>query len=388
MRYRIGGFFWLLLMPDPSPSLVSLFVGFLLVCGSASAEERPVTDTVRASSALLQRLQVAPVGEGHANAVLRMPGSVELDELRVARIGSAVSGRIVEILARLGQPVTKGEVLARLHSTDLGAVQAAYLKALSQVNLKRLAADRAQRLAKAGAVSEVIATERQHELQEVEVERKSSADQLSLMGMSEGDIQRLTDSRAIDSKLAITATLGGTIIERNITLGQVVQPADAVYTIADLSELWVVAEAPEQDARWVSAGDQAEVEIPAVSGEPIKGRLVYVADLVDPQTRTVTVRMAMPNPQRLFKPKMLATLVIRKQGTRDLVLPDAAVVRGDNRDYVFVETAPAQFALRPVELGIRDGEVRRVLKGLQRGERVVVDGAFHLNNERLRKELE
>lgn len=319
---------------------------------------------------------------------MRIPGSVELNELRMARIGSAVSGRVVEINARLGQPVEKGEVLARLHSTDLGAAQAAYLKALSQVNLKQLAADRAERLAKAGAVSEVIATERRHELQEVEVERKAAADQLSLMGMSHADIDRLTRGRAIDSGLSIAATLAGTIIERNITLGQVVQPADSLYTVADLSEVWVVAEAPEQDARWVSAGDEAEVEIPAVSGAPIKGRLVYVADVVNPETRTVTVRMAMPNPERLFKPEMLATLVIRKHGMRDLVLPDAAVVRGDNRDYVFVETVSGEFSLRPVELGIRDGQMRRVLKGLQRGERVVVDGAFHLNNERLRKELE
>ncbi len=354
----------------------------------APAEDAASAGTVVASDALLQRLKVAAVGEGQADAILRIAGSVELDELRVARIGSAVSGRVVEIRARLGQAVQKGEVLARLHSADLGAAQAAYLKALSQVNLKQLTANRAERLAKAGAVSDVIVTERRHELQEVEVERKAAADQLRLLGMSQDDIQRLTETRAIDSDLAITASLAGTIIERNITQGQVVQPADAVYTIADLSEVWVVAEAPEQDARWVSAGDEAEVEIPAASGSPIKGRLVYVADLVNPETRTVTVRMAMPNPQRLFKPEMLATLVIRKRGVRDLVLPDSAVVRGDNRDYVYVETAAGEFSLRPVELGIRDGQVRRVLKGLQRGERVVVDGAFHLNSERLRKELE
>lgn len=375
-------------MPDRNRVFISLFFLLLPVCCAVQAEDVAVADTVRASAALLQRLKVAAVGEGQADPVLRLAGSVELDELRVARIGSAVSGRVVEICARLGQPVAKGEVLARLHSTDLGAAQAAYLKALSQVHLKQLAANRAERLAKAGAVSEVIATERRHELQEVEVERKAAADQLRLLGMNQDDIQRLTETRAIDSGLAVTASLAGTIIERNITQGQVIQPADAVYTIADLSEVWVVAEAPEQDARWVSAGDEAEVEIPAVSGEPIKGRLVYVADLVNPETRTVTVRMAMPNPQRLFKPKMLATLVIRKQGVRDLVLSDQAVVRGDNRDYVFVETASGEFALRPVELGIRDGQVRRVLKGLQRGEKVVVDGAFHLNNERLRKELE
>lgn len=360
----------------------------LALSQSVYGEAGTDSDSVRASPNLMQRLQIAAVGEGRADAVLRLPGSVELDELRVARIGSAVSGRVVEIRARLGQRVKKGEVLARLRSTDLGAAQAAYLKALTQTNLKQLAAVRAERLAKAGALSEVIATERRHELLEVEVERKAAADQLSLMGMSQEGIARLTESRAIDSDLSIAATLEGTIIERNITLGQVIQPSDAIYTIADLSEVWVVAEVPEQDARWVSAGDEVEVEIPAVLGVPIKGRLIYVDDMVAPATRTVTVRMAMPNPQRLFKPEMLATLLVRKPGERDVVLSDSAVVRENNKDFVFVEIQPGRFQLRPVELGLRDGQVRRVVSGLRRGEKVVVEGAFHLNNERLRKELE
>lgn len=353
-----------------------------------SALTAEATDSVSAPPSVLQRLIVEELSTGRAERVLRIPGRVELDELRLAKVGSAVTGRVVEIEGRLGQHVQQGDVLARLHSTDLGAAQSAFLKSLTQVNLKKLAAARATRLAAAGAVSEVIAQERQHELAEVEVDLRAAADQLRLMGMSEADVRRLSESRAIDSQLSIIATVSGTIIERNIALGQVVQPADAVYTIADLADVWVIAEVPERDARWVSAGDEVEVEIPAVSNEPIRGRLVYVADTVNPETRTFTVRMAMPNPQRLFKPQMLATLIIRERGVQELVLPEAAVVREDNHDHVFVETARGQFQLREVELGGGDGQVRPVLKGLKEGERVVVEGAFHLNNERLRKELE
>jgi cobalt-zinc-cadmium efflux system membrane fusion protein len=110
--------------------------------------------------------------------------------------------------------------------------------------------------------------------------------------------------------------------------------------------------------------------------------------MVNPDTRTVTVRMELPNPQRNLKPHMLANLLIRKQGVQELTLPDSAVLRANDSDHVFVETGPAEFQLRPVKLGIRYGNVRRVLEGLKQGDKVVVDGGFHLNSERQRKELE
>ena len=166
------------------------------------------------------------------------------------------------------------------------------------------------------------------------------------------------------------------------------QPADALFTIADLSRVWLVAEVPEQQAHWAREGDEASAEIAALPEHSFTGPLIYVADLVNPETRTVNIRMEIPNPDGVIKPQMLATLMIRKQGVQEMVLPDSAVVREGNRDHVFVETAPGHYQLRPVELGLRDGKVRRVISGVHLGERVVVDGAFHLNTERLRKHLE
>jgi cobalt-zinc-cadmium efflux system membrane fusion protein len=161
-----------------------------------------------------------------------------------------------------------------------------------------------------------------------------------------------------------------------------------LFTVADLSHVWVVAELPEQQASWARKGDEALVSIAALPGEELTGRLIYVADMVDPQTRTVTVRMALPNPQRIYKPHMLATLLIRKQGVQELVLPDSAVLRVNDSDHVFVETGPEEFQLRPVQLGISYGNARRIVAGLKQGDKVVVEGGFHLNSERQRKELE
>ncbi|NJD08710.1 MAG: efflux RND transporter periplasmic adaptor subunit [Methylococcaceae bacterium] len=375
-------------MSTYSLKLTPLFAAaaFFLVAARPASAEAP--RTVEATSALAGLVKVVTVAEDELRDSLRLPARVELDQQRVARIGATVTGRIVEVHAYLGQRVHKGEVLALLNSTELGLAQSAYLKASSQVNLRRLAVQRAQRLLQSDVIAAAEVQEREGALTEAEVDLQAAEDQLRVMGMTEPDLKRLARDRKIHSFSPVSASLDGVVIERQVNLGQVVQPSDALYTVADLSRVWLVAEVPEQQAQWAHTGDEAEAEIPALPGQNVRGVLIYVADLVDPETRTVTVRMDVPNPLHALKPQMLATLLIRKQGRRSLVLPDTAVIREDDRDHVFVEISPRRFELRAVRLGEGEGGLRPILDGVQSGERVVVEGAFHLNNERLRKELE
>lgn len=344
--------------------------------------------TVVAPPALLKQLKITPIGQGELRDSLRVPARVDLDQHRVARIGATVTGRIVETNAWLGQTVRKGETLAILNSTELGMAQAAYLKAASQVSLRELAVSRAHRLLEADVIASAELLEREGMLREAEVDLHAATDQLRVMGMTEESLIRLAKEKSIHSFTPVVASLSGVVIERKVTLGQVVQPADALFTVADLSHVWLVAEVPEQQAHWAHQGDEASADIAALRDEDFSGKLIYVADLVNPETRTVTVRMDMPNPQRILKPQMLATLLIRKQGEHYLVLPDSAVIRDDNRDHVFVQIGPTQFDLRLVRLGEDEGGIRPVISGLKPGEKVVTEGGFHLNNERLRKELE
>jgi cobalt-zinc-cadmium efflux system membrane fusion protein len=364
----------------------SLLLVLALLSLSAFAEAPP--RSVVASQALLKQLKIVAVGHAELRDSLRVPARVDLDQHRLARIGATVTGRIVETKAWIGQTVRKGETLAILNSTELGMAQAAYLKAASQVSLRELAVSRAHRLLDAEVIASAELLEREGMLHEAEVDLHAATDQLRVMGMNEAELGRLARDKTIHSFTPIVASLSGVVIERNVTVGQVVQPADALFTVADLSHVWLVAELPEQQAHWARLGDEAYADISALHDENLSGKLIYVADMVNPETRTVTVRMDMPNPLRILKPQMLATLLIRKQGANYLVLPDSAVIRDDNKDHVFVQTAPATFDLRPVHLGEDEGGMRPVINGLKQGERVVTEGGFHLNNERLRKELD
>jgi len=360
---------------------------FLLLVGLSSVlAETPAV--VEAGPALLTRLKIETIKPREVADSLRLSASVELDQALVARIGASVTGRITEINAELGQAVKKGERLALLNSIELGKAQSDYLKAGSQVNLRRIAAQRAERLFESGAIATSELQDRQGILVEAEVDLHAASDQLRVMGMTEADLQKLNKDHNIHSFSPVTSSLDGVVIERNITLGQVVQPTDSLYTVADLSKLWLVAEVPEQQAQWAREGDLVQAEIPALPDLVVKGQLIYVADLVNSETRTLTVRMALANPQRLFKPHMLATLKISKPSSQALVVPSQAVVRDNNQDYVFVQIAASRFELRPVKLGREESGFRLLLGGLESAEPIVTEGAFHLNNERLRNSLE
>ncbi len=351
------------------------------------AEQTP--DTVRAPPALLQKLKIAVVGEAELRDSLRVPARVELDQRRLAHIGATVSGRVVEIKRGLGDLVRKGDVLAVLNSGELATAQSDYLKAMSKLRLRQSIYNRAKQLYESGILATANLQQRENELTEAEVDLNAATDHLKIMGMTDRDVAELARRRTIKSLSPITATLSGTVIDRKITLGQVVQSSDAIYTVADLSHVWLVADVSEQLAHWVREGDDAEAEIPALPGtNRFSGRLIYVGDVINPETRTATVRMELPNPDEILKPNVLAILLIRKVGSQQAVVPDEAVVREGNQDYVFVQVGPNEFRLQAVALGEQEGTLRPVLSGVTTGERIVASGAFHLNNERLRKELE
>jgi cobalt-zinc-cadmium efflux system membrane fusion protein len=169
-----------------------------------------------------------------------------------------------------------------------------------------------------------------------------------------------------------------------VTVGQIVQPAEIAFMIADLSTVWVVADIPEQTAGEITVGKAVEAEIPALPGLVVKGNLSFVSAIVNPESRTVRVRMTVPNPRGRLKPAMLATMALKDRAERDLTVPATAVIREEDKDNVFVQKAPNTYVLRQVQLGGEAGDARVLLSGLEPGEKIVLDGAFHVNNERKR----
>lgn len=361
-------------------------------CGRGSdpvpASSAPPQDAMRVQppAAMLERLRIATVETSEIREQFRVSGSVQVDEERVARIGSSVSGRVIEAPVMLGADVRPGQPLARIDSTELAIAQRNFLKAGLDLELVQRAVERARLLVAADVIGSAELQRRENELFSAEAELRTARGNLMALGMSVEAIGRLENTRAISPVSTLVSKLGGTVIERRLTVGQVVQPADALFTVADLSQVWVVSDVPEEQVYGVKVGDPVDVEIPALRDRRLTARVTHVGNTVNPETRTVTVRTTLPNADRSIKPAMLVTMAIREPARRALAVPAAAVVREGAREHVFVPESEGVFRLRPVTLGPETSDgLRPVLSGLAAGERIVVEGAFHLNAERQRQ---
>jgi len=376
----------------------SLFCGLgalalLTGCGTAVKEvamqaEAPaeVKDPmeVRPTEELLKQLTLGTPKAKPVTVSMRVSGRVEADETRMARVSAPVIGRITELDVFPGQAVKRGQVLATLYGTELSTAQFAFVKAVSQQGLMQRAAARAQLLLKADVIGAAEVQRRDAELLEASAELSSAHDQLRVLGMSEEAITQLRKGRTVNSLTQIVATIDGTVLERKVTIGQVVQPADTLFVIADLSQVWLVADVPEQQGGAVESGKTVEAEISAFPGQIIRGKLSFVSSIIDPETRTVRTRMDLANPKGRYKPAMLAMMELKDNPEQETVIPVTAVVREEDKDYVFVERAPGQFLMKMVKLGAEHDDARVLEEPWPSGQRLVVDGAFHLNNERRR----
>lgn len=368
-------------------------LALLTGCGSAVKEEVTRAEApavpkdpleVRPSAELLKQLTLGTPAAKPVSVSMRVSGRVEADETRMARVSAPVTGRITELDVYPGQSVKRGQVLATLYGTDLSTAQFAYVKAVSQQGLMQRASARAQLLLKADVIGAAEVQRREAELLEASAELSSAHDQLRVLGMSEEAIDQLRKGRTVNSLTQIVATIDGTVLERKVTIGQVVQPADTLFVIADLSQVWLVADVPEQQGGAIETGKTVEAEVSAFPGQIIRGKLSFVSSIIDPETRTVRTRMDLPNPRGKYKPAMLAMMEMKDRPEQETVIPVTAVVREEDEDYIFIEKAPGQFVMKAVKLGAEHDDARVLEEPWPDGQRLVVDGAFHLNNERRR----
>lgn len=369
------------------------FACLLAGCGKTPVSEAPKPASVQASTDpsvirpndnLMKDIKVGTAESLSVGQSFTVAARIDVDETRVTRVGSPVLGRISSLLVQEGQQVKKGQVLALLNSTGLSDAQLGFLKALSAKQLTQRAVDRAQQLLKADVIGAAELQRREAELSEATAELDAARDQLVLLGMTTENIDELRRTRNINSVARIVAPMDGTVLDRKVTLGQMIQPADTVFDVADLSNVWVVADVPEQNAGLLVEGTAVEAELPAFANLNLRGKLSFVGATLNPETRTLRVRMDLPNPRGRFKPAMLATMILKDSATRRAMVPLAAIVREGNTESIFVERSPGDYQLRQVTLGEEYDGRRVLLEGLKPNERIVIDGAFHLNNERRR----
>jgi len=316
-------------------------------------------------------------------------GRISVNEMRLAHIGPRILGRAIEIYANLGDAVEKGMPLAMIDSPELGEAQSQYLKARTTFEIAEKSYERAKIILEGKVISTGEFQRREGEFIVAKTELKATEDRLHLLGMTDKEILDIGREHTINSRAAIYAPLSGAIIERHITLGEVVEPVKPLFTIADLSALWVIADIPEGDIPKIKKGQDVAVTISPYPEKVFKGNISYIAGVIDPETRTVKVRAEVENPKGLLKPEMFATVRIstsEKKGV--LAIPGSAIQRDGDKTIVFVEKGESAFEKRPVEIGPEVDGYHPVVSGLKGGERIVVKGAFTLKSETMKGMME
>ena len=324
-------------------------------------------------------LSLAPVTEASEPFVTAATGRVTFDEERVSRVASPVSGRVVELLAHVGDRVAKGQGLLVIASPDAESAVADLVAAQADRSVAERTLERERRLYADQAVpyKEVLQAEGDATKAAAAVARADA--RLEVLGID----PKGPDLRA--SRFVLRAPLQGVVVERPAFMGMEVRPDSGtpLVTVADLGRLWVVADVYERDVARVAAGQPATVRLTADPGRVFQGEVTHVGELVDPATRTVKVRIAVRNPGQELKPEMFARVDIQgaPSGARTLTVPTAAVLSDGGASAVVVALGGGRFARRTVEVGGEQGGRVRVLSGLRAGEQVVAEGALLVKAE-------
>jgi len=344
--------------PDCGMKLVPVYAGDQL-------PNRAAAGAVEVSPEKQQLIGVeyGTAGYETASGTVRAAARVTLDETKIVKVQTRVEGWIDRVFADFtGKYVRKGDALATVYSPDALATQQEYLLAL---RAERAVHDRAMPEMAAGNDRLAAAARKRLELWDV------SSRQIDEVGRTGETIENLT----------IYAPASGYVTERNAFPKQHVTPDTTLYTLADLSSVWVVADVFEYEAAGVRLGQAATLTFDYFPGRVFYGRVSYILPGVDPASRTLKARIAIDNPGGQLKPDMYGQVEIHTGGARRLVVPESAVLDSGDRQVVFVDRGNGNLQPLPVRVGERAGGRAEILEGLRAGDRIVTSGNFLLDSE-------
>lgn len=354
------------------------------------AEEAHEEGVVELSPQMLARVEIttATVEQRTLAPELETTGQVDFEQDLLAHVTPRIPGRVHEVHATLGDQVEKGQVLVVIDSIELGQAKVTYLQAKAREDLARQNSERERGLYadRISSEQEMLAAKTAH--LEAMASLQGAEETLHLYGLSEQEITPLSYEGTSASLLPVRAPLGGKVVEKHVTVGELVTPERNMFSIADLSHVWIWIDVYERDLRHVHIDDDVYVEVDAFPGQAFGGKVSYLSDQVDADTRTIRARVDVENPERQLRPGMFARVRItdphqveQDERERSLVVPEACVQRDGKEFIAFVVLGQNRFERREVTLGRKGQGLIEILTGLHSGEEVVCEGAFLLKSE-------
>jgi cobalt-zinc-cadmium efflux system membrane fusion protein len=326
-------------------------------------------------SPLRDKLTIDAIGQKEIKRNLVLPAVVEADPARLVKVLPPLAGRVTQLKVQLGEEVVRGQPLAVLDSPDLATAYADYDRAKVLLVLAQRNRDRLRDLARSGGAA--LREQQQSETDYVtaDVENQRAEARLRQIGVDPDDAAN--KSRTV----TISAPVSGSVIDLAVAPGALWNDSTAaLMTVADLSTIWVTANVPEKDTSLVTKGQSVDIIFAAYPGEVFNGQVLFVSNVLDPDTRRTKVRINIDNTAMRFKPGMFANVTFFAPSQTMPIVPTTALVLKDDANQVFVEVAPWTFESVPVEISFQQGDEAVVQSGLRVGNRVVVKGGVLLND--------
>ncbi len=328
------------------------------------------------------QLRIEPVTTRTETIAVRTSGKAGFNEERLSYVSSPLIGRVTEILARPGDTVAEGQPLAVIDSPDLGVASSEFIKARADLILAERSYKLAQELSSAKAMARKDFQKAEDDFVKAKADLRRTRERQLSLGVAESVLDTPLDALHVRSQFNLSAPISGTVVERNLTLGQIVggDPAQRLYIIADLTTLWVTADIYEKDQPSVHSGDEVTVQAGAWPEEEFTGRIDYVGATVDPNSRTVKVRASVDNRRQLLKPGMFVTATVHTAASATMLTIPLAAVHGEGsgQPYVFSALDDTRFIRRPVTLGPKLNDRVAVTAGLSAQDRIATEGSILL----------
>jgi membrane fusion protein, heavy metal efflux system len=326
------------------------------------------------TSLLRKQLAIEPATSKDVSRELVLPAMVEADPARTVNVMPSVTGQVIDLMARLGGRVTKGQQLAVIDSSDLAQALSDDEKARSALKLTKQTLDRLMVLEKTSVIAVKDREQAQSDYAQAVSELDRADARLRAIGAP-------LDAKANTRLLSVKSPIAGSIIALQVAPGAYVNdPTAAMMTIANLDVVWVTANVPEKDVSFVYPGQTVKVAVTSYPNRAFAGKVLFVSDVIEPDTRRNKVRIEFPNPDKALKPNMFATVTFVAPPVTRITVPNSALLMTNDRTSVFVEVENWAFERRDVETAYQEGNETAIRGGLQPGDRVVVKGAVRLND--------
>ena len=327
----------------------------------------------------MSHVQIVNVEKSKLPRILRLTGSATYNAFKTTPVFSPVGGPVQEILAEPGKYVRAGETLLTVTSPDYSAARSAYMKARSAFQLADKNYERSKDLYEHKAIAERDLQQAESDRAQAQADLQASEDALRALGINDPESLVKTPPKST-GQIPVIAPVSGQIVERLVGPGQLLQAGSTqAFTISDMSTVWVLVNVYQNDLAYVRTGDNVDITTDAYP-DVFHGKISYIADALDPNTRTLQARIVTQNPGYKLKKDMYVTASVQAGALANaLTVPDAAVLRDtENEPFVYVQTASNQFARRSVKVG--DSQAGRTLirDGLKENEHVVGDGSLFL----------